>query len=415
MKFRAVLMTVLGLGSAAAVSAAMLPACDDSTNNSYTTVADGGLTSDGAPQVCSPSSRSCKSDVIAQVCNADGSGQTDQPCGAGERCSGGVCSSSTNPNVCQDATTALRRLPTGAFEVVKCPAGTACQGAGLCKGAFIVGSSACNGLQAVALSADGLTQTLAQCAANELCVSTGDVNGVPGAACKAAECIPVKGNVAFCGNPKAPTASADKAVTKCLATPEGYKYVTTLCAGTATCAPGGATNDNNNNVVLVDAHCATVCIPGTSKCSSGGVQTCAADGTWPLGATACAATEACIVNPIDPSHAVCVDAPCAKSLGVCEGTSFRACVNGKVGAAAPCANGACRPRRRPLRGSVRRGRGALRTGRFELLPDLRQRDLVRDRDDLRLRRHVRDLHAGREERKDLRGRLRSRTVSMHAR
>jgi hypothetical protein len=343
MNLRAVVVAMIGVGSAARGSAALLPACDDSTNNNYSTTADSGPTTNVA-QACSPGSRSCKSDVVAQVCGADGAAQVDQPCGAGERCSGGFCTSTANPNVCQDTTTALRRLPTGAFEVVKCPAGTACEGAGLCKGAFIVGSSVCSGLQALASSADGLTQTLAQCAANQLCVSTGESNGVPTAACKAAECIPVKGNVAFCGNPKTPTVSIDKAVTKCTETPDGYKFVTALCTGTATCAPGSSGTDNNSNVIISDAHCATACIPGTSRCSStGGISTCAADGTWPPASTACAATEACRVNPVDPSHAACVDAVCVKSIGVCEGLNFRACgQNGKLGAAAACALGACR-------------------------------------------------------------------------
>ena len=63
--------------------------------------------------------------------------------------------------------------------VVKCPAGTACVDAGTCKGAFVVGSTQCAGIQNLGTSTDGLTLTLTltTCAAGTLCVATDDVAG----------------------------------------------------------------------------------------------------------------------------------------------------------------------------------------------------------------------------------------------
>ena len=344
---RSLWTTVMVASCAALIGAALLPGCSSSGDAGTAGPAGpagpgaAGTAADGAVLACAPGSRSCKSDTVAQVCATDGSAQTDQPCGVGERCTGGSCVSSTNPNVCQDATTALRRLPTGAFEVVKCPAGTACTGPGLCKGTFVVGSTQCSTLQSLATSADGLTQVQTACAAGQLCVSTGDTNGVPTAACKASECIPAALNLATCSNPKAPTVAVGKAVTKCLATPEGYKFVTTLCTGTATCIPGSSAN-NNTNTAATDARCASACIPGTSRCTGNAVATCLADGTWNLAPVACLPGTACTTNPTDPSKALCGDPACVASHGACEGTSFRACTaTATLAAAVPCAGGIC--------------------------------------------------------------------------
>ena len=342
-------MTLLAASCAALTGAALLPGCsDDPAPESPAVVTPTPTpTPDAATpvvvvQVCAPGSRSCKSDTVSQICSTNGSAQTDQPCGVGERCTGGSCVSTTNPNVCQDATTALRRLATGAFEVVKCPAGTACTGPGLCKGAFVVGGAECATLQSVATSADGFTQVQAACAAGQLCVSTGDNNGVPTAACKASECIPSTPNLATCSNPKAPTIAVGKAVTKCVATPEGYKFITSLCTGSATCVPGTKGNNNNNTVVPTDARCASACIPGTSRCTGNAVATCMADGTWSLAPVACLPGKACTTNPTDPSKALCGDAACATSTGACEGTSFRACTaTATLAAATPCTTGTC--------------------------------------------------------------------------
>ena len=349
MQLRRTILTSLCLGAVALGGAALLPACSSSDDSGGGTTGDAGnpnivVNIDGSTQKCAPGTRSCKSDTVATACGADGQSQTDQPCGTGQRCSNGVCLSDTNPNVCTDATTALRRNAAGAFEVVKCPAGTACVDAGTCKGAFVVGATQCAGIQNLGTSTDGLTLTLTACAAGTLCVATGDVAGVPAASCQASECSPgVPNNLAFCGNPKAPTANFGKVVTKCVATPAGYKYVSAVCPGAALCVPGSKGNNNNNTVQPTDATCATSCVAGTSRCSGTNTVACAADGTFSGTVTACSFGKTCLPSPTDPSKAVCGDAACISNAGACDGDNFRACdATGTLGAGAPCALGVCR-------------------------------------------------------------------------
>ncbi|HSO40818.1 MAG TPA: hypothetical protein VLT33_50175 [Labilithrix sp.] len=348
MELRSWLMTVVSLGSVGLLGAAVLPACSSQESGpsvagvSASATDSGGPAPDAKAPSCAPGSRTCKSDTVAQACSADGSAQTEQPCGAGERCAGGNCVSGTNPNVCQDATTALRRLPTGAFEVVKCPAGTACTGPGLCQGAFVVGSAECSSLQVVATSVDGRTQVATTCPAGQLCVATGDNAGVATAACKPSECVPSMPNLAFCGNPKSPTTNVGKIVTKCVSTPAGYTYVSSLCAGASTCIPGTKASNNNNNKPPTDAGCASACVAGSSRCVGSGVSTCLADGTWSAAVVPCSPSQACMASPSDPSKSICGDVACARSQGACDGASFRACsATATLGAAAACASGTC--------------------------------------------------------------------------
>lgn len=346
MQVRSMFVTVLSVGALALMGAAVLPACSSTSDPPAAAAGDdagpAAVVDSSIPKTfCTPGTRSCKSATVAQACAADGSAFAEEPCGAAERCTGGICISSANPNVCQDATTALRHLPNGTYEVVKCPAGTACIGAGLCKGAFVVGSSECLGIQSVATSADGLTQTATACPAGQLCVVTSDQNGGT-AACKASECTPSQPNLAFCGNPKNPTANVGKAVSKCVATPEGYKFVTTLCPDPASCIPGTKpVNNNNNPKPPTDATCGTSCVPGSSRCTGNGISTCAADGTWGL-PTSCAPGSACMASPADPSKALCGDPACVRNGGACDGSNYRACTaTGTLGPAAPCASGTC--------------------------------------------------------------------------
>ena len=350
MHLRSLWVTASCLSVGALLATASLPACSSSDSGSSGTAAgDGGgvnvvVVIDGSAQTCAPGTRSCKSDAIAQQCGVDGQTLTEQPCSTGQRCSNGTCLSDTSPNTCKDGTTALRKNAAGTYDVVTCPAGTACVGTGLCRGAFYVGSSQCSGLQAVASSTDGFTQTLTTCAAGKLCVDTGDTGGAPSAACMDSECIPGQPkNLAFCGNPKAPTMNVGKAVTKCIATPAGYKFVTTLCPGAGLCVPGSKGN-NNSNTAPTDASCATNCIPGSSRCAGDATLVCGADGTYAATATACGFGKACLPSPTDPSTAVCGDPACVQSAGACDGNNFRACdATGNLGAAAPCALGICLP------------------------------------------------------------------------
>ena len=347
MQLRRTILTALCLGTVALGGAALLPACSSSDDSGGgTTTGEAGVPTivvniDGSTPKCAPGTRSCKSDTVATACGADGQTQTDQACGVGQRCSNGVCLSDTNPNVCTDATTALRKNAAGTFDVVKCPAGTACVGAGTCKGAFVVGATQCAGIQNLGTSTDGLTLTLTACAAGTLCVATGDVSGVPTASCQASECSPsVPDNLAFCGNPKAPTVNVGKVVTKCVATPAGYKYVSSMCPGTALCVPGAKANNNNK---ATDATCATACVAGTSRCFGTSTVACAADGTFSGAITACGFGKTCLPSPADPSKAICGDPACVSNEGACDGDNFRACdATGTLGAGAPCALGLCR-------------------------------------------------------------------------
>src|ERR1700682_6212239 len=113
MQVRSMLVTVLSVGAVALMGAAVLPACSSTSDAPATGGGDGGPAAvvDSSSTFCTPGTRSCKSATVAQACSADGSSFAEEPCGVGERCSGGICISSTNPNVCQDATTALRHLP----------------------------------------------------------------------------------------------------------------------------------------------------------------------------------------------------------------------------------------------------------------------------------------------------------------
>ncbi len=317
------------------------------------TIAVGGCGGDdddkpaAAAPACTAGAKECLDPTLARVCPQDASGWLVQRCASDERCENGVCIAdvAVTPcdrfaGTCVDGKTALRcRDNLQGYETVTCPNGTACQGAGLCAGACVVGTSTCtNSLRSVTTCVDGRGPSTTVCGPDEVCVTTSSPTApVTTAACKASECHPTGCNQ-VCGNKLDPAADQTKFNSSCTATPEGYKWQITACVGYQTCSGGcGST-------------CSSACVPGTMRCSGDrlGTQTCGADGKWEAATTPCNAsvTEAalfCMSRLDDPSKVVCGDPICAAGhRGTCEGGNLRACGNdGKLAAAAPCLAGSC--------------------------------------------------------------------------
>lgn len=351
------------LTCAAAVAAISIAACGsdgENVTNQFFGNPEGGA-SEGGGGVgvgpCPANAKECVSDVLARTCPADGSSWLAVPCRAGEKCASGACAPDPNAactpveDTCTSATTALRcRANRQGFEVVTCPAGTACSGPGLCAGACVVGSSACVGLGAVATCADGNSFTTSGCAAGELCVTVSDNGANPRAACKPAACTPrVDGCNTVCGNKTNAAADQTKAVSECVETPEGFKWIALTCPPPTTCDPAGAGCAGGRQ-----AGCRSDCTPGEQRCVAdrSGHQTCDANGKWgatitPCNPTATATGLVCMEKPDDPTKVVCGDPLCARGeAGTCTADGkLRPCgPDGRVAAAAAattCTSGLC--------------------------------------------------------------------------
>ena len=82
----------------------------------------------------------------------------------------------------------------------------------------------------------------------------------------------------------------------------------------------------------VNGACAGVCVPGTTKCSGNGVQTCGSDGQW-SGAVACS-NQACVSG-------ACVGS-CTPTTTTCSNNGVETCsASGTYGSPVACANSAC--------------------------------------------------------------------------
>ncbi len=311
-------------------------------------------TADASPQVgCTVGAKECVSADVGRICPPDGR-WLSYPCADGSKCAGGECKIDPNAvctagtGTCLSATSALRcRANLQGFEQVTCPTDTNCEGAGLCVGSCIVGSSVCLPGGGVGTCADGKTYTATACTGGQLCVATGDTP-VPTAACKPADCSPLPaGCGAVCGNKVNAAADQTLAYSVCVETPAGYKWTAVTCTTPTTCAPGSSSCSGGGS----QASCMSECVPGTSRCSADklGTQTCGTDGKWAAAIAACnpaagATSYVCMTEPDNTSKVVCGDPVCAAgATGSCSGTGLRLCGNdGRLAAAAtPCALGVC--------------------------------------------------------------------------
>lgn len=327
----------------------------DTVNNTFSSDAGAVVTADGSIVVgakCTPSAKECVSPALARVCPADGSGWVSQSCRDGEVCDKGDCKADpnvaciANTGACVSATTALRcRASLQGFEQITCPAGTTCEGEGLCAGACVVGSSICLGTGSIGTCLDGNTFTATACAGATLCVDV-STSPYPVSACTAADCVPdAQGCNTVCGNKSSAAADQTKFTSTCIATPAGFKWVAVGCTGITTCNPTGQSCGSHG-----EAACASDCTPGQLRCSADklSTQACGADGKW-AGVTACNANPAatalvCQTSPVDPATAICGDAICASgAAGTCDATGLRKCgPDGKLAAAGTaCATGIC--------------------------------------------------------------------------
>ncbi len=286
---------------------------------------------------CSQGQTDCVGSGVARMCAPDGT-WVQESCGAGYACMAGSCASLNDmacnavQNTCTDSTHAMVCNDNGVgFKSVACPTGTTCQGLGECVGTCVVGESTCKGINTVQTCTDGFTVMDSQCTPGmTACVTTTD-NGagtLQTAACKPLGCTPGDEQ---CGNKAADPNSTDPGYdSTCVSSPSGYHWQSEQCATGASCSPG--------------AGCSQICIPGATRCLSGGIQTCQANGTWntptPCTETSTGQQQTCmILNDV----AVCGDPLCAQgNPGACESDGFHPCVNGKVSATgAACSFGVC--------------------------------------------------------------------------
>lgn len=318
---------------------------------------DGGVT---AQQICTPNATACVNDSTATICAANGLSLIPVQCGVGQKCSNGACA--TDPNApcsaaddtCSDSTHALLCTTNGATSVA-CPAGTVCQGPGLCVGACTVGESYCdNQTGALMTCTDGKTFTATTCGTGTLCVQTGS-SPIDTAACQPADCTPDPFGCDFVCGDKTPggTGTAMDTVSFCTPTPAGYKWVALTCLAPQTCnsAAGGQCGPGRSN-----AACATQCNPGDTRCVDGtGFVTCGADSTWGTTKTACNgdATQAqylCFTS--FAGQGVCGDPACyddSNNVGVQQGSGacdangkFHLCgADGRVSADITPCDGSC--------------------------------------------------------------------------
>lgn len=299
--------------------------CGGSGNKNNT---DGGT---HGTQVCTPSQASCVNDGIAVTCNADGTALIPTQCGVGQKCNNGACVADPNApctaadNTCSDSTHALLCTTNGAMSTA-CPANTACQGPGVCVGSCVVGSSDCLDDGTVITCTDGFHYTQTACGAGSSCVQTG-TDPYDTAACQPNGCTPdpTGCTVSICGDMTGGSGTATNTVSTCVATPTGYQWLATSCAGGTTC--NSQANSCNGNAV---AACEGQCHPGDTTCNGyTGYVTCGADGTWGTTVTACNA---------DATNAPYI---CFNSLlgqGICGDV---ACYNGNTNSQVSTGAGAC--------------------------------------------------------------------------
>lgn len=310
---------------------------------------DAAPAADAAPP-CTPNAKECVTDKLARICPEDGSGWLAVPCGEREVCDPerGECvfdltDCIPGEGVCTGDTMGLRCNTSGTgFEVVTCPSGTQCVGAGQCAGRCVVGESYCLGTGAVTTCADGQSFTTVTCTGGTLCVATSETT----AACKPAECEPDPNGCDYvCGNKADPSADQTKFVSFCNPTPQGYRWISFECPGLSTCDPAAGWCFGG-----FQADCVQECTPGSQRCvDQVTYQTCGPDGKWgdPV---ACSpdlgdVTTVCMPKESDPTKVVCGDVVCALGEGTCTlDGKFRECVDGFLepeNMAAPCATGLC--------------------------------------------------------------------------
>jgi len=286
---------------------------------------------------CMAGATECVNDMVARACASDGT-WVAAPCQPGSTCMAGSCVAKQDvackptDSTCMDGTHALVCNSNGVgFMSVTCPAGTVCQGLGLCVGTCIVGSSKCVNPSTVATCMDGFTFVESLCMPGMTsCVPTSATGAsVPTAGCMPMQC-PALGAFA-CGDKNAGATNTDpNFASTCVSSPSGLHWQAEQCAIPGTCSPGMG--------------CSPTCIPGAMRCAGGlNTQTCGSDGKWgapsPCTATPTGAVQVCIPSS---GRVTCGDPVCLGAAGACEPDGFHPCVAGKVAAAAmPCATGTC--------------------------------------------------------------------------
>jgi hypothetical protein len=348
----------LGVALCGAATLGVAAACS-SSNDSTGTIPNSSTGADASVVVvngpgCAAGTKECVNDKLARICPADGSAWIAQTCAADEKCTAGACAK--DPSVVAQCTsaqdtcvgnTAMHCKADGnGFDAAACPANTACVGAGKCLGACFVGASSCNGPTTVATCTDGLQVTETACPSGQFCVDQG--NGT--AACKAGDCDPTACTV--CGNKVDAAADQTKFTSSCQATPGGYKWVASQCAGVQTCNPSAGGSCSSGGPGAKNAQCASECTPGQNRCASNnlGIQTCDATGHWAATVTSCNANPAatdlvCMTDPTNGANKICGDALCASGAqGACQPDGkIKLCgANGKLAATATsCSAGSC--------------------------------------------------------------------------